>query len=206
MMRRIALALVVTAVAGGLALMSWDVAVGQTSGAAKETASPKAPTYAGVTKCKMCHNADNKGAQYKVWAASPHAQAFATLATPEAAEVAKKAGVTGSPQQAPQCLECHTTGFKAPAEARAAVKPEDGVSCEECHGPGSDYQSMTVMKAIFAGTTPPASVGLLIPDEKVCLRCHNEKSPTFKPFDYKERLAKIAHPYPAEFAKTRGRK
>ena len=123
MMRRIALALAVTVVAGGLALMSWDVALAQTAGAAKEVASPKAPAYVGVTKCKMCHSADAKGAQYKVWAASPHAKAFATLATPEAAEVAKKAGVTGSPQQAPQCLECHTTGCQAPAEARAAVKP-----------------------------------------------------------------------------------
>ena len=152
----------------------------------------------------MCHSADAKGAQYKVWAASPHAKAFATLATPEAAEVAKKAGVTGSPQQAPQCLECHTTGCQAPAEARAAVKPDDGVSCEACHGPGGNYSTMAVMKAVFAGTTPPAGVGLVVPDEKTCLRCHNEKSPTFKPFVYKERLAKIAHPYPVEFAKTRG--
>ena len=34
------------------------------------------------------------------------------------------------------------------------------------------------------------------PTEKVCVECHNEKSPTFKPFCFKERRAKISHMNP----------
>ncbi len=32
--------------------------------------------------------------------------------------------------------------------------------------------------------------------EKLCLTCHNEESPTFKEFKFKERWEKIAHPIP----------
>jgi hypothetical protein len=36
----------------------------------------------------------------------------------------------------------------------------------------------------MTGETEPASVGLMIPIEKSCRGCHNEKSPTFAGFDY----------------------
>ena len=32
--------------------------------------------------------------------------------------------------------------------------------------------------------------------KETCLTCHNEKSPTFKGFNYEEYWAKIAHPTP----------
>ncbi len=38
--------------------------------------------------------------------------------------------------------------------------------------------------------------GLIIPDEKVCRKCHNKESPNFKGFDFKTYAAKIAHPIP----------
>jgi hypothetical protein len=38
--------------------------------------------------------------------------------------------------------------------------------------------------------------GLVIPDEQVCIKCHNEESPDFKGFDFDEYFAKIAHPDP----------
>ena len=34
--------------------------------------------------------------------------------------------------------------------------------------------------------------------EKVCVTCHNEKSPTYKAFDYAARLAEVAHPNPSK--------
>jgi len=37
--------------------------------------------------------------------------------------------------------------------------------------------------------------GLVIPDERTCLACHNKKSPTFKSFTYAEALKKIDHRY-----------
>ena len=38
--------------------------------------------------------------------------------------------------------------------------------------------------------------GLVEPDEKTCKKCHNEESPSYKPFDYKKRVKEIAHPVP----------
>jgi hypothetical protein len=35
--------------------------------------------------------------------------------------------------------------------------------------------------------------GLILPDEKVCVRCHNSKSPTFKGFDYTAARERIKH-------------
>ena len=49
------------------------------------------------------------GYQFSKWRMSKHAQAYATLATPRAAEIAKEMGEAGDPQAAPACLKCHTT-------------------------------------------------------------------------------------------------
>jgi len=42
----------------------------------------------------------------------------------------------------------------------------------------------------------PESVGLVIPTEETCKRCHNEKGPSFKGFNFKEMFAKIEHAKP----------
>jgi hypothetical protein len=52
------------------------------------------------------------------------------------------------------------------------------------------------MVALTTGEIEPASVGLVIPDEKTCKTCHNEESPTFAGFEYEEMVKKIAHPIP----------
>jgi hypothetical protein len=41
-----------------------------------------------------------------------------------------------------------------------------------------------------------AKNGLIVPDQKVCEKCHNKENPFFKPFNYEEKKAKIAHPDP----------
>jgi len=88
--------------------------------------------YVGVNKCKMCHKSAKKGNQFGKWSESAHAKAYATLATDEAKAVAKKAGVSGDPQKAAECLTCHVTGYSAPASAKAATyKMEEGVTCEQ---------------------------------------------------------------------------
>jgi len=170
--------------------------------ASKGKETEKATAYVGAAKCKMCHSKEATGDQYKLWKASPHAGAFETLASEQAMKVAKEAGVEGNPQESAACLGCHTTGATAAADLTEKLNPEDGVSCEACHGPGADYQNMKVMKAIFAGETDPASVGLMDPSKELCQGCHNEKSPTFKSFDFEKAVAKIAHPYPKEAAAT----
>jgi hypothetical protein len=152
--------------------------------------------YIGAAKCKMCHTAKAKGEAYTIWANSPHAKAYATLATEEAKAVGKKAGVE-DPQKSAKCLKCHVTAYDAAATAKAATyKMEDGVTCETCHGAGSLYQSMKVMKALTAGTQDKAAVGYNSGDKKACVKCHNQESPTYKPFKAEEAFKIIAHPAP----------
>ncbi len=136
--------------------------------------------YIGASKCKMCHNKPPKGAQYKVWAAGPHANAMKSLSEAEAKD--------------PKCLKCHSTASAIDAKLNAGVKATEGVSCESCHGPGSAYKSMSIMKS----HEKSLANGLIVPDEKLCKTCHNDESPTFKGFDYKEYSAKIAHPDPSK--------
>jgi len=153
--------------------------------------------YVGAEKCKMCHNSPTKGAQYTKWAESAHSKAFQTLASEEAKKVAAARKIA-EPQKAPECLKCHVAGAGAPAGLLTdKYKAEDGVSCEACHGPGGDYNKLSVMK-------DPAlakAAGLLMPAEADCKKCHNAESPTFKGFDWKTFYPKIAHEYPPAGAK-----
>ncbi len=154
--------------------------------------------FVGVKKCKTCHRKAEQGEQYKIWMDGPHAKAFDTLAGEEALKIGKEKGIE-NPQTSEKCLKCHVTAFGVDAAFLGTkYDMKDGVGCESCHGAGGDYYKKKTMKAITAGKTDPASVGLVLPDEKVCVSCHNDKSPSFKGFDFKEASKKIAHPIPDE--------
>jgi hypothetical protein len=158
----------------------------------------KAREFVGVDKCKMCHKKPDQGEQYGKWMEGPHSKAYATLASDKAKEIAAAKKIA-DPQKAAECLKCHVTGHGADAALLGKkYKVEDGVGCESCHGAGGDYYKMKTMKGLSAGEIEPASVGLLMPDEKVCVTCHNEESPTYKEFVFKERVKAIAHPVPAK--------
>ena len=148
--------------------------------------------YIGAAKCKMCHNKPETGTQYDKWKASKHANAYAVLATPEAKKIATEKGIA-DPQKDQKCLKCHSTAA-AHADLNLSGVVEEGVSCESCHGPGSLYKSMAVMKS----KEQSVAKGLIIPDEKVCKTCHNAESPTFKGFDFAAATKTIAHPNPAK--------
>ncbi|MBI5117862.1 cytochrome c family protein [Candidatus Poribacteria bacterium] len=153
--------------------------------------------YIGVKGCKMCHNAPDKGAQFKAWEASKHAKAYATLASPQAKEVGKAKGIA-NPQEAKECLKCHVTGYGLDASRfEATYTKEEGISCESCHGAGKDYKQVNIMKDLAKAK----EAGLIIPDEKTCTKCHNSESPTFKSFNYQEMHKKIAHPNPQKAKK-----
>jgi formate-dependent nitrite reductase cytochrome c552 subunit len=155
------------------------------------------PQYVGSAKCKMCHNSARKGAQYKTWSESKHAQAFTALASPKALEIATAKGVK-DPQKAPECLQCHVTGKGEPADHFAASFSDSaGVGCESCHGAGSNYYTRTVMMDIRSGKAKAADFGLVMPTKEACAKCHNEKSPSGKHVDWPADSAKIAHAIPA---------
>ncbi len=164
--------------------------------AAKEEAKPE---VVGLKNCKMCHSKDATGNQYAKWQASPHAKAFEVLASEESKAKAKELGID-DPQTSEKCLPCHSTvaQFKLDPE-KAPIAYSDGVTCESCHGPGSEYKGLKVMKGLFDGSVKPESVGLWMPDEKLCVTCHKaEGNPFHKEFKFDEYVKKIAHPVPAE--------
>lgn len=171
--------------------------------------------YVGSAKCKMCHNKAEKGAQYTKWLEGPHSGAFETLKSDESAAIAAEKGIEGNAWEAPECLKCHVTGFddggyevkceafwnpagddKDGAKEVKRMEALKGVGCESCHGAGSAYKSSKAKKAIAAGEITAESVGLLEINEATCVACHNEESPTYKPFDYEARSVEIAHPRP----------
>lgn len=160
--------------------------------------------YVGVDKCKTCHKKVNIGDQYGKWLESKHAKAYKTLGTEQAKKWAADAGVA-NPQTDGACLECHVTAYKAPAElVSGKLDHADGVQCEACHGAGKDYRK----KKIMMDRDLAIANGLVIPDEKTCVSCHNDRSPSWDParytgadgsksgFDYEKALAAIAHPVP----------
>jgi hypothetical protein len=154
-------------------------------------AAKPVPKYVGVKACASCHKSKATGNQVEAWKATAHALAFLTLGTEAAREVAKKAGLAGDPRTSPQCVACHTTAAGVPrVRIQDDFDASQGVQCEACHGPGSEYSKIQHM--IKHETA--LELGLVIPDVKTCKRCHNAESPTFKGFDYASALKKIRHP------------
>jgi hypothetical protein len=147
--------------------------------------------YIGATKCKMCHNSEKSGFQYKIWSEKKHSQALASLNSPESWEYAKANGIA-DPTKEKSCLKCHSTFHAVPEDAILTLTDKEGVSCESCHGPGSVYKSMTIMKS----REKSLANGLILPTKEVCVSCHNEENPFHKPFNYEEAVKKIAHPTP----------
>jgi hypothetical protein len=154
-------------------------------------------TYVSNKQCKVCHNTKEMGEIWNAWKATPHAKAFETLSTPAALEAGKKAGVD-KPAESPKCLVCHLTA----ADAATAKQPEtlvkeDGVQCETCHGAASLHKA-DGMKFKSGDKTIKMDAHITVkPDEKLCVTCHNDKSPTWKgKFDFKASWEKVKHGIP----------
>lgn len=165
-------------------------------------ASAKENTYVGVEKCGRCHKKDLYGDQVGAWRKGPHSKTLETLGSEKAAEYAKERGISGSPQQADECLECHVTAHGVDSRLiKYELDPADGVQCESCHGPGSNYRKRSIM----SDKDKFAAKGLVSQSEEVCTACHNDQSPSWDPevgFDYAEAKERIAHPTPPD---VRGR-
>ena len=135
-------------------------------------------TYVGSAKCKICHRTETQGQQFPIWEGTLHSKAFASLSLDTAKTLAADA------PDNPECLKCHVSlaDFKA-----------EGVTCEVCHGPGSAYKSITVMKehaaAVEKGLTDYSSPDVV---KKQCAGCH-ENNPHDKPFDFEAAWEIIKH-------------
>lgn len=156
--------------------------------------------FIGAAKCKNCHGDAKTGDQYGAWMKSKHANAFPTLATPDALKFGKERGVD-EPQKSEKCLKCHETGFGEAADRfMKGFEPKDGVQCETCHGPGEAHMKARMMAAASAGDDAsaepqkvPAGEIVAAPEMKQCLTCHNKESPSFKPFCFRKRMEENSH-------------
>ncbi len=116
--------------------------------------------YVGAAKCKTCHNADKNGAQFKKWSNEAHSKAYEVLKSESAAKKAKAAGIE-DPLKSDNCLACHTTAH-GKKNVDKSYKIEEGVGCESCHGPGSEYKKMSTMKE----KDKAIAAGMIVADEK----------------------------------------
>jgi len=167
----------ILAIAAAFIAGSWSIsAIAQE--AEKETAKEvKKAEYVGEAKCKMCHKDEHAS-----WLETKHAKAYEALKPED--------------RKKDSCVVCHVTGFAV------ADTLFEGVQCEACHGPGSLYKSPKIMSKSKYKTDREAQhklaleAGLVIPDDKTCVGCHNPKSPTFKSFDYAKMKAAGVHALP----------
>jgi hypothetical protein len=141
-------------------------------------------SYVGAAKCQMCHKSEKSGMQYPIWKESRHSQSFPTLTSEKAMAIASDA------PDNPECLKCHSPLFE-----KAPDFKEEGVSCEVCHGPGSAYKKLTIMKShdesVKNGLTEYTSMEDI---KTLCLTCHADAHDN--PFDFEAAWEKIKHPVP----------
>lgn len=153
--------------------------------------------YIGVDKCAgTCHKGESKGNQLEIWKDSKHAQAFKTLQTPFADSIANAKGHSTPAAETPECVVCHVLGREIMPEAMdVTFDKTEGVQCESCHGPGSEYKKLSIMK----DKQKSIDAGLIVHSdgEAFCTNCHNSNSPTMKEFNYAEMWDQIKHPKPA---------
>lgn len=179
-------------------------------GLAAGAASAQDHKWVGLEKCSSCHDEDDIGNQTKVWQGNPHAKARESLATQQAKDWAKEAGVS-DPETDAKCVKCHQSAYGvAPELLSKSFDPSLGVQCESCHGAGKDYRKEEYM----IDTDVAVERGLIPQSEEVCVACHNDDSPAWDPeaytradgtkvgFDYEQAAAAIAHPVPEGYDPT----
>ena len=111
--------------------------------------------------------------EYSTWAVEDkHTHALAVLGN----DVAQRMGriLKLQPEKEPRCLACHSLDIE-PSLKAATFDRNDGVSCENCHGPSSNWLGPHTTR----GWSYEKSVGLglydtrdLIKRSEKCLSCH----------------------------------
>ncbi len=159
-------------------------------------AAPLQPIYVGAKACGACHDGALSGHQFTKWTRTKHARAWEVLKLPESVAIARLSGLRRNPWEEPICLGCHVTGYNAEDwQKDDDFRLEDGVQCESCHGPGSEYMREEVMK----NRDLAVQAGLRLTGKQDCLGCHIEKNSHVsvlgsKPFNQETSWPAVAHP------------
>jgi hypothetical protein len=141
--------------------------------AAPDTLIASSPQIVGSEKCRMCHMDI-----YKSWQSTAHSRATSVL--------------TAQQKTDDNCMACHSTGHDKKG------KLVENVGCESCHGPGSQYRKMRIMKDRVAAMKS----GLVLPGESDCVECHNSSCPEFELFDFETFFENGTHLMPNRQAVT----
>jgi hypothetical protein len=148
--------------------------------------------YVGSKVCMECHAGADQGQQDVLWMRSRHAHAYWRLGSDWSLFLARLRPHyqdLEDPIADDRCLLCHVTGSQDPDSLfEASYRPQEGIGCEACHGPGSQYATAEVM----ANREAFLANGGRIPDEVTCKGCHRNSDN----FDWAEKWPKIAHPKP----------
>lgn len=166
----------------------------------------KGAVYLGISTCKKCHFK-----LYRSWKKTKTAKSFEILKPGVAAEAKTKLKFDPKKDyiRDAKCLECHTTGFglpggykiPEPGDAKAAKRAKEnaGITCEGCHGPGSNYIPV-LKKAMFKKQKYTqkqlCDLGMFKVGARVCSKCHNPRNPTADTdfhFDFDKYKAKDTH-------------
>jgi len=155
-------------------------------------AAADVPVFVGAFKCRDCHRTERQGKQLGIWESSNHALSFSNLRSAAAGPVAKAAGIAGPPEKNPACLKCH-----APLSEIAPALAAEGVTCEVCHGAGSNYRKLAIMmnrdKAVANGLIVFESIEAV---KTRCLECH--VTDHGRPWEFETAWDAIGHYIPAK--------
>jgi Cytochrome c554 and c-prime len=127
-----------------LSLVACALALAQTSPATEiEVAPAKGGEFVGVAGCKSssCHGgAGEKRNQYLTWLQKDfHARSYAILTNARSARIAETLGISAA-QESNRCTVCHSPFQSvAPARLGPTAHPDEGVSCESCHGAAESW-------------------------------------------------------------------
>lgn len=146
----------------------------------------RAGSYLGVASCagSTCHGRnegdgkvvrqDELGILQDISSpAGAHSRAYAALTSARGQRITAALGL-GPAQEAGACLGCHATNAP-PALRGPRYRVSDGIGCETCHGPASDWISAHyAMPATHATNLAAGMIALERPQvrARICLDCH----------------------------------
>ena len=140
--------------------------------------------FVGAIGCRSssCHGgAGEKRSQYITWSQKDfHTRGYAILLDARSARIAEAAGISEA-QSSARCTVCHSP-FQSVAPARLAstARPDEGVSCENCHGAASSWlrghtrADWTYATRVSAGMHDLRN---LYGRANACVACHQNVAP-----------------------------
>ncbi len=149
-------------------------------------------TFIGSIGCKSssCHGgAGPKRSQYTTWSQKDfHTKAYAVLLNARSTRIAEALGISEAPTSA-RCTVCHSPFQSvAPSRLTRTAHPDEGVSCETCHGAaggwlrGHTRTDWSYNTRVAAGMRDLRS---LYVRANACVACHQNLAPE---------LLKAGHP------------